>query len=219
MFNFNALAKYNPMQTAEAARMGRADRRQIQQQNALAQAGKSYMDGDYKGAAGALMPYDMGAGIQMAQYGQQQQQLQAQKADAAKTKALEDKLALTDNLRSIPMERRAEFLFDRWDSFAPHFGNMDVMTFLEQAQRQDALSDQSLNEDLIDLRSQLGMGAPEMPEAHSQDPFTDPAKIQADLAAGFLTSEQAQKAMEALYADGGGAGAPRVQSTFIDEKG
>ena len=95
MFNFNARAKYNPMQTAEAARMGRADRRQIQQQNALAQAGKSYMDGDYKGAAGALMPYDMGAGIQMAQYGQQQ-------AKTAETEQLRKMYEVTQLLAKEP---------------------------------------------------------------------------------------------------------------------
>lgn len=69
---FNALSQYSPMQTIQAARMGREERERDERKNAFAQAGEAYMGGDYKGAAGALMPYDMGAGIQMAQYGQQQ---------------------------------------------------------------------------------------------------------------------------------------------------
>ncbi|MCR9194903.1 MAG: hypothetical protein NXH88_09240, partial [Hyphomonas sp.] len=64
---------FNAFQAIQAGRQGRADREQRERKNAFAQAGEAYMGGDYKGAASALMPYDMRAGVQMAQFGQQQQ--------------------------------------------------------------------------------------------------------------------------------------------------
>jgi hypothetical protein len=63
---------FNALQAVQAGQAGQANRERRERKNAFAQAGQSYMDGDYKGAANALMPHDASAGMQMAQYGQQQ---------------------------------------------------------------------------------------------------------------------------------------------------
>lgn len=65
---------FNALQAIQAGQAGQANRERRERKNAFAEAGQSYMDGDYKSAANALMPHDMSAGLRMAQHGQQQQQ-------------------------------------------------------------------------------------------------------------------------------------------------
>lgn len=197
---FNALAQYSPMQTIQAARMGREERERDERKNAFAQAGEAYMGGDYKGAANALMPYDMGAGMQMAQYGQQQ-------AKTAESEQLRRMYEATQLLVKEP----------------------DVMRRIQMAQGMSEglgipaptdpseYTDEVLQRELDEMRIKGGFG-PEQVEGKSinnrlVNPYTgeimgdysDPdapgamspiGQIYADVAAGILTPEQAQAAID-----------------------
>ena len=65
-------------------------------QNAFAQAGELYNSGDFKGASSALMPYDMGAGIQLAEYGQKQDETAKQETMRRTYEGLKQLSQLTD---------------------------------------------------------------------------------------------------------------------------
>lgn len=65
-------------------------------QNAFAQAGELYNSGDFKGASSALMPYDMGAGIQLAEYGQKQDDTAKQETMRRTYEGLKQLSQLTD---------------------------------------------------------------------------------------------------------------------------
>ena len=124
---------FNAFEAIQAGQLGTQNRDRRERKNAFAQAGEAYMGGDYTGAASALMPHDLGAGMQMAQYGQQQQQMQTEQADAAQRQQLEGALALTDNMMQIPEAQRGQWLCQNWDSFAPYLENQDFMTFWQQS--------------------------------------------------------------------------------------
>ena len=212
MFNFNALAKYNPMQTAEAARMGRADRRQIQQQNALAQAGKSYMDGDYKGAAGALMPYDMGAGIQMAQYGQQQ-------AKTAETEQLRKMYEVTQLLAKEPDVMRSVQMAQE---MSPGLG-------IPAPTNPSDYTDDVLQRELNEMRIKGGFEQPGVDQftlSQGQVRFDANGNVVADNPEAqdsdvpwYITENGVDARYIAAQQAGGAPGGARVQATFIDENG
>ncbi|MEL7112725.1 MAG: hypothetical protein AAGK93_07265 [Pseudomonadota bacterium] len=157
---------FNALEAIRAGEMGTRARERREYKNALSQAGEAFSGGDYTGAANALLPHDLGAGMQMVQYGQQQEQMAADKAQAAERQKLESAMALNDNLLSIPEAQRGEFLMQNWQQFEPIMGT-DFMTFWQQSGGD--VSDATLQQEGAALRTQLGI-SPETPEAPA--PFT-----------------------------------------------
>ena len=187
---------FNALQAIQAGEMGTRARERREYKNALSQAGKAFGGGDYKGAANALLPHDLGAGMQMVQYGQQQEQMAADKAQAAERQKLQSLMSLTDNmLKTIPVERRAEYLMSNWGEIGPIVGESDFTTYWQKSGGD--VSDASLEEDLTMLRTQLGMGAPEVEVPKATSPI---GKINADLQNEFITPEQAEAAIAKLNA-------------------
>ncbi|MEO0975966.1 MAG: hypothetical protein AAFY24_01855 [Pseudomonadota bacterium] len=180
---------FNALQAIQAGEMGTRARERREYKNALSQAGEAFSGGDYTGAANALLPHDLGAGMQMVQYGQQQEQMAADQAKAAERQQLESAMALNDNLLSIPEAQRGEFLMQNWQQFEPIMGT-DFMTFWQQSGGD--VSDATLQQEGAVLRTQLGI-SPEAPEAPAATSTI--GKISQDLQNEFITQEQADAAI------------------------
>ncbi|MEL6859305.1 MAG: hypothetical protein AAFO74_13040 [Pseudomonadota bacterium] len=158
---------FNALQAIQAGQAGAEKKRRDDRQNALSLAGEALQSQDYSGAANALLPHDLNAGMQVMQIGEQRQQMQTQQAQAEARQQLEGAMALNDNLLTLPEAQRGEFLSQNWDKFAPYFDNQDFLTFWQRSGGD--VSDATLQQEGAVLRTQLGMGAPEV---ETPDPFT-----------------------------------------------
>ena len=154
---------FNAFQAIQAGELGRQHKEQRERKNAFATAGDAFGAGDYSGASQALLPHDLSAGMQMAQYGQQQNQMQQAQAKQSERQQAEGALALTDNMLQIPEAQRGEWLMQNWQSFSPYFDNKDFMSFWQESGGD--VSDATLQQEMATLRTQLGQGAPEQNNA------------------------------------------------------
>lgn len=150
---------FNAFQAIQAGELGRQHKEQRERKNAFATAGEAFGAGDYSGASQALLPHDLSAGMQMAQYGQQQNQMQAAQTKQSERQQAEGALALTDNMLQIPEAQRGEWLMQNWQSFSPYFDNKDFMSFWQESGGD--VSDATLQREMATLRTQLGQGAPQ----------------------------------------------------------
>jgi hypothetical protein len=205
---------FNAFQAIQAGELGRQHKEQRERKNAFATAGEAFGAGDYSGASQALLPHDLGAGMQMAQYGQQQNQMQAAQTKQSERQQAEGALALTDNMLQIPEAQRGEWLMQNWQSFSPYFDNKDFVSFWQESGGD--VSDATLQREMATLRTQLGQGAPEMPEAPK--PMSPIGKLNADAEAGFMTPEQRDAAIARANAPRQPAAQVNVQTNPTPEQ-
>lgn len=147
---------YNPLQSLNAFTAGQqigTGMRNAETQNAFGEMlGNNDLQGarDYAYGRGNLQ---LGQGADAMIAANQQQ---AQDADMQKAAQLK---AFTENLLTLPEAQRGQYLMSNWPEVEPVVGT-DFMTFW-QASGGD-VSDASLNEDLVMLRTKLGEAPPEV---------------------------------------------------------
>ena len=129
----------------------RGARERNQYKNALADFGNMTSSGDYAGASKAIMPYDPGLGLEAMQIGEQRQMQARDRETQIRTQDLENLYNGAAEMRQMPLEARGAFA----QRLSEQFG-------VPMPQSMDDLTDAALDEDLAMLRTQLGMGAPEV---------------------------------------------------------
>lgn len=174
--------QFNALQALQAGELGRQHKREREYENALSAAGKSISSGDYRGAANALLPHDLNAGLGVMDYANQQQQAQAQ--SVANESIERDKMLLrfAETLRG--MEDPAQRLLE---------GERFAQTLQIDPPQYHEIDNAVLDSQIQGLRLKLGDNAPALPEAPTATSTI--GKINQDLQNEFISQEQADAAI------------------------